>query len=77
MVLLQATFTFIGIGQSSAWGQILVSSRDWIISPGGIFTYWWTFLPATLALILFGVGWNLLGDGLNEALNPRSTNLNL
>ena len=72
VVLLQAIFTFIGLGQSSAWGLILVEGRDWIISPGGIFTYWWVFLPATLALILFGIGWNLIGDGLNDALNPRS-----
>jgi len=73
MVLLQATFTFIGLGGNSPWGLMLIRGRDWIISPGGIFTYWWVFLPATLALILFGIGWNLLGDGLNDALNPRST----
>jgi ABC-type dipeptide/oligopeptide/nickel transport system permease subunit len=30
------------------------------------------FLPATLALVLFGVAWNLLGDGLNDVLNPRT-----
>lgn len=73
MVLLQATFTFIGLGGNSPWGLMLVRGRDWIISPGGIFTFWWVFLPATLALILFGIGWNLLGDGLNDALNPRAT----
>ncbi len=73
MVLLQATFTFIGLGGNSPWGLMLVRGRDWIISPGGILTYWWVFLPATLALILFGIGWNLLGDGLNDALNPRVT----
>lgn len=71
MVLLQATFTFIGLGGESVWGTLLVRGRDWIITPGGIFTYWWVFLPAALALILFGIGWNLLGDGLNDALNPR------
>jgi peptide/nickel transport system permease protein len=71
MVLLQATFTFIGMGGSSAWGLVLVRGRDWIISPGGLFTYWWVFLPATLALVLFGIGWNLLGDGLHEALDPK------
>lgn len=71
MVLLQATFTFIGLGGNSPWGMMLVQGRDWIISAGGILTYWWVFLPATLALILFGIGWNLLGDGLNDALNPR------
>lgn len=72
MVLLQATFTFIGMGDSSMWGMLLARGRDWIISPGGILTYWWAFLPATLALVLFGIGWNLLGDGLNDALNPRN-----
>jgi len=72
MVLLQATFTFIGLGGNSPWGMLLVRGRDWIITQGGIFTYWWVFLPATLALVLFGIGWNLLGDGLNDALNPRA-----
>ena len=71
MVLLQATFTFIGLGGDSVWGTLLVNGRDWIITPGGIFTYWWVFLPAALVLILFGVGWNLLGDGLNDAMNPH------
>lgn len=71
MVVLQATFVFIGFGQGSPWAMLLVNGRDWIYSPGGIFTYWWVFLPAILALILFGIGWNLLGDGLNDALNPR------
>jgi peptide/nickel transport system permease protein len=71
MVLLRATFTFIGLGGSSIWGTMLVNGRDWIITPGGIFTYWWVFLPTALALIFFGIGWNLLGDGLNDVLNPR------
>ncbi len=72
MVLLQATFTFIGMGGGSLWGMVLVGGRDWIIGPGGsILTYWWLFLPATLALTIFGIGWNQLGDFLNDALNPR------
>ena len=72
MVLLQATFTFIGLGGGSLWGNLLVWGRDYIITPGGLLTYWWVFLPATLALVLFGIGWNLLGDGLNDLLNPRT-----
>jgi peptide/nickel transport system permease protein len=72
MVMLEATFAFIGMGGTLPWGVILAASRDWIIGPGGNpLVYWWVFLPATLVLILFGMGWNLLGDGLNDALNPR------
>ncbi len=73
MVILETAFTFIGVGGGSPWGRLLVSGRNWIIGPGGNpLTYWWVFLPATLALVLFGIGWNLLGDGLNTALNPRT-----
>lgn len=78
MVLLQAALTFIGIGGGSLWGELLVVSRRWIIGPNGNFlTYWWTYLPVTLTIILFGVGWSLLGDGLNDWLNPRSKQRNI
>jgi peptide/nickel transport system permease protein len=39
---------------------------------GNPLAYWWVFVPVTMTLVLFGVGWNLLGDGLNDTLNPRS-----
>jgi peptide/nickel transport system permease protein len=72
MVIIQAAFTFIGLDGSSTWGNILAMGRDWILGPGGgIFAYWWVYIPATLALVLFGIGWNLLGDGLSELLDPR------
>lgn len=72
LVVLQTTFSFIGLGDSTPWAYALLSGRDWIYSPKGIVTYWWVFLPVTIALILFGIGWNLLGDGLIDAMNPRS-----
>jgi peptide/nickel transport system permease protein len=72
MVVIQAAFTFIGLDGSCTWGNILAIGRDWILGPGGgILAYWWVYVPATLALILFGIGWNLLGDGLSELLDPR------
>lgn len=71
-VILQATITFIGLGGSSAWGLLLSIGRNWVIGPGGsLFTTWWVFVPATLAITLFGIGWNLLGDGLSDMLDPR------
>ena len=76
-VVLQATITFVGLGGQSAWGMMLSMGRNWVIGPGGdLFDTWWVFMPATLALILFGVGWNLLGDGLAEALEPQASRSN-
>jgi peptide/nickel transport system permease protein len=73
VVILESTFTFIGLQGDVAWGVLLVGGRDYIIGLGGNpFAYWWTFVPVAVALIIFGVGWNLLGDGLNTALNPRA-----
>jgi len=71
-VILQTTFSFVGLGGNSPWAQSLVSARDWIIGLGGQFDFWWVFLPITLTIVLFGIGWNLLGDGLNDLLNPRN-----
>ncbi len=71
MVILESAFTFVGLGGSTEWGILLVASRDYIIGAGGNpLAYWWVFLPITVALVLFGISWNLLGDGLNTLLNP-------
>lgn len=73
MVILASAFIFLGFVGNVTWGIMLVAGREFVIGlNGNPFVYWWTFLPISLALILFGVGWNLLGDGLNTALNPRS-----
>jgi peptide/nickel transport system permease protein len=73
VVLLQATLTFINIGGGSVWGSMLAQGRNWILGPGGsLFTYWWVFLPPTLVVMLFGIAWNLFGDGLVDLFEPRS-----
>jgi peptide/nickel transport system permease protein len=70
--LLQAGFTFIGLSDRSEWGVLLSLGRNYVIGPGGNpFAWWWIYIPPTLAIVLFGVGWNLLGDGLNDWLNPH------
>lgn len=74
LVILETAFTFVGLGGNSAWGVLLVAGRNFVIGLGGNpLTFWWTFLPISLALVLFGLAWNLLGDGLNTALNPRES----
>jgi peptide/nickel transport system permease protein len=73
VVLLQATLTFINIGGDSVWGEMLAQGRNWIIGPGGsLFRYWWVFVPPTLAVMLFGIAWNMFGDSLNDLLEPTS-----
>ena len=78
MVVLQTAFAFIGVSgavNSTAipeWSRVLMMGRNWIIGANGNpFLYWWLYLPVTVALVLFGIGWNLLGDGLNLTLNPH------
>jgi len=74
LVILQATFTYIGLGGGSSWASLLSIGKDWIIGPGGnLFAHWWVYLPITAAIILFGFAWNWLGDELNIWLNPRET----
>jgi ABC-type dipeptide/oligopeptide/nickel transport system permease subunit len=72
VVILQATLTFIGLGGASPWGDMLSRGRSFIISSGGLLSYWWVYIPATAAVMLFAIAWNLLGDGLNDALDPAA-----
>jgi peptide/nickel transport system permease protein len=73
MVVLATAFNFIGVGfGGTGWGRLLVENRGYIIGSGGNpLRYWWTFVPVTTALMMFGIGWNLLGDGMNRMLDPR------
>ncbi len=71
VVVLQSAFNFAQLGQdSSPWSAILITAKDYLYAPNGLVKYWWLFLPATIAIMSFGMAWNLLGDGINEALNP-------
>lgn len=74
VVILQASIAFAGFGGNSLLGQLLLQGKDWIIFGGqNALAYWWVWLPATLALVLFGIAWNLVGDGLNDLLNPQGS----
>lgn len=71
VVVLQSAFNFANLGQGgSPWSGILIAAKDYLYAPDGLVKYWWLFVPATVAIVLFGMAWNLLGDGINEALNP-------
>lgn len=76
MVVWMATFRFIGLNTSfvmlANWGDLLTSARNWIVGmPSDAFAYWYTYLPPSLAIVLFSVGWGLIGDGLQDLTDPR------
>ena len=70
-VLSFAALSFLGIGTDigyADWGQLLSFARSWITSLG---TYWYIVAWPGLALVLFVLGWNLLGDALRDVLDPK------
>lgn len=68
--ILSATgLSFIGLGASPPlpeWGLMLSSGRDYLRSE------WWLATFPGLAILITVLGVNLLGDGLHDALDPRS-----
>jgi peptide/nickel transport system permease protein len=70
-VLSFAALSFLGVGTQegfSDWGQIISFARDWILS---LDTHWYIIVFPGAALILFGLGWNLIGDAMRDILDPR------
>jgi peptide/nickel transport system permease protein len=70
-----AALSFIGLGLPQGyadWGQAFSFARLFLKGPeGDPFAYWYTtFFPA-LTIILWGLGWNLLGDAVRDAIDPR------
>ncbi|MEI5663827.1 ABC transporter permease [Bosea sp. CCNWLW174] len=68
-VMLFATLSFLGLGAqppASEWGLMVSEARRFMhLSP-------WMILWPSLAVALVAIGFNLLGDGLRDVLNPRS-----
>ncbi len=72
VIILQATLTYVQLGGNSPWGDMLSQGRSFIINAGGLLHFWWVYIPATAAVMLFAIAWNLLGDGLNDVLDPTA-----
>ena len=71
IVLSFAALSFLGVGVEPGyadWGQIVSFARDWIFS---LDQYWYVILFPGLALLLYGLGWNLIGDALRDILDPK------
>ncbi|MGI8748651.1 MAG: ABC transporter permease, partial [Deinococcus sp.] len=65
-----AALGFLGLGvppPAPEWGTMIADSRDYYTSAA------WTMIFPGLAILVTVLGFNLLGDGLRDVLDPRST----
>jgi peptide/nickel transport system permease protein len=69
-VLVESGLSFLGLGvqpPQASWGNILTDGKEYIQ-----FAWWLSLFPG-LAILLTVLGYNLLGEGLRDALDPRTT----
>jgi peptide/nickel transport system permease protein len=66
-ILIESSLSFLGMGDPNAvsWGSMIGSGRD------SLRTAWYLTAVPGVAIVLAVLALNLLGDGLNDALNPR------
>jgi peptide/nickel transport system permease protein len=67
-ILSESTLSFLGLGTQppeADWGNMLATARDYIDS-----SVWMSLFPG-LAIMLLVLGFNFLGDGLRDVLDPR------
>lgn len=68
-VLLESGLSFLGLGvqaPQASWGNILTDAKEYLQ-----FAWWLSVFPG-LAIFLTVLGYNLLGEGLRDALDPRT-----
>ena len=69
IILTAAGLGFLGLGAQPPlpeWGAMIAEGRDYILS------YWWLATFPGLAIFIVALGFNLLGDGLRDVLDPKS-----
>ncbi|HKH95111.1 MAG TPA: ABC transporter permease [Beijerinckiaceae bacterium] len=66
-ILLESSLSFLGLGDPSlmTWGYMIGAGRTRLIE-----AWWISFFPG-VAIFLTVLALNLVGEGLNDALNPR------
>lgn len=68
-VLVESGLSFLGLGvqpPQASWGNILTDGKEYIQ-----FAWWLSLFPG-MAILLTVLGYNLLGEGLRDALDPRN-----
>ena len=68
IVVTAAGLGFLGLGAqppAAEWGAMIADGRDYL------FDNWWLAAAPGAAILVVSVGFNLLGDGLRDTLDPR------
>jgi ABC-type dipeptide/oligopeptide/nickel transport system permease subunit len=69
-IIAEASLSFLGLGQqppAPSWGSMLNTAKNYLEQAP------WMSLSPGVAIFLVVLGFNLLGDGLRDALDPRDT----
>ena len=66
-ILFEAGLAFLGLGDPNvmSWGLIIGENRNYLRDA------WWTVTLPGIAIFLTVLGISLVGDGINDALNPK------
>jgi len=74
-VLIAAFLAFLGLGAPRGyadWGQMIALARNYIVGPpDDPFLYWYTIAIPGGCIVLFVLAWNLIGDALRDAFDPK------
>ncbi|MEM0005767.1 MAG: ABC transporter permease [Ignisphaera sp.] len=68
VILATSALSFIGLGAQPPipeWGRLIADGRKWFPEK-----WWYSFFPG-LAILITVLGFNLLGDGLRDIMDPR------
>ena len=70
VIIMEATLSFLGLGVKfpfASWGNIISDVNN----PHVLTTYWFIWIPAGVLLLLTVLAFNLVGDGLRDAFDPK------
>jgi ABC-type dipeptide/oligopeptide/nickel transport system permease subunit len=68
-ILAESTLSFLGLGvkiPNPSWGTMIDIGRNYTM------TAWWYAIFPGLTIMITVLGFNFVGDGLRDALDPRS-----
>ncbi|OPX62416.1 MAG: D-ala-D-ala transporter subunit [Methanomassiliicoccales archaeon PtaB.Bin134] len=69
VALTAAGLSYIGFGVDTGyaeWGRMVSDGQQWFVAG-----YWWTVVFPGMSILLFTMGFSLVGDGLRDILDPR------